>query len=104
MVGPARDRADRGSEEQSARERPRQRIDIAGGPAADRPPSGPSTDRENPVVVEELGEEPRRKAPPLLGVGRPHGGDLRADETLDERAREALLLEPRPKRDVVARL
>ncbi len=56
------------------------------------------------MVVEELGQEARRKATALLGIGRPHGGDLRADQALHERGRETLALEPGPERDVVAGL
>ena len=56
------------------------------------------------MVVEELGQEARREAPALCWIGRPHGRHLRADQALDERVREALLLEPCPERDVVARL
>ncbi len=46
------------------------------------------------MVLEELCQEARREVPALVGVRRPHRGDLRHDQALDELARETVVLQP----------
>ena len=56
------------------------------------------------MVVEELGQEAGREGPHLPRVGRPHGRRLGHDQPVDERPREALLLEPVAERRALALL
>ena len=89
----AADRLDRRGEPDARRERRRQRLDVAARPADHRLPARPVAEAEHAVVVEELGEEAHRERPERRRVGRPHRGDLRHDQPLDEPARVAALVD-----------
>ena len=54
---------------------------------------------EHPVVVEELGQEPGRKARKGARIGRPYGRRLGDDQPLDEGRGEVLLLQPLTERE-----
>jgi predicted NAD/FAD-binding protein len=69
-------------------------VDVGARAAHDRPPLGPRVEAEHAVVGEELDQEARRERPHLVRVGAPHRRRLRHDQALDERPREAMLLEP----------
>ena len=70
----------------------------SGSSRRDGSPARPVAQAEHAVIVEELGHEAGRKAPHLLGVGRPDRRGLGDDQALDEVTGEAALLQPVPER------
>ena len=101
MIRVTRDGIDRRAQPQPIGERPDQRLDVPRRSPANRPPARPTPERQHAVVVEELHQETRGKAPHLARRGRPHCRRLRHDQSLDERPRETMTLQPVSKRDVL---
>ena len=54
------------------------------------------------MVVEELRQEAGGEGPHLAGIGRPHRGSLGDDQSFDERAGEAVMLEPISEREIAS--
>jgi hypothetical protein len=67
-----------------------ERLHVARRPAHHGRPARAVAEAEHPVIGKELGQEAHREAVHARGVGRPHRRDLRDDQPLDERAREAV--------------